>query len=152
MLARHFTPGDAVKYLVVYWSRFGNNRKLAEHLSKVLMRKGQVSLLTADRADPDALPNADVYVFSAASEKFSIQTDMKKLMKALKGFEGRKCAIINTHGLRWGNGLGKMRKMLSRSGLQVAAELDFRVGEGTDKGNGLPEGWEKRLEDFAAKL
>jgi len=26
------------------------------------------------------------------------------------------------------------------------------MGDGTDKGHGLPPGWEKRLDEFAAKL
>jgi len=141
-----------MKYMIIYWSRYGNNRKIAEHLSKILGKRGAVEVLTADKADPNALPAADVYIFSAASEKFSIQDDMKKLMKALRNMEGRKCAIINTHGLGFGNGLGKMSRMLSKSGMAKVAEIDFRVGEGTDKGNGLPEGWEKRLDEFASKL
>ena len=77
---------------------------------------------------------------------------MKKLMKALRNLEGRRYAAINTHGLGIGNGLGKMNRMLSKSGMAKVAEIDFRVGEGTDKGNGLPEGWEKTLDEFSGKI
>lgn len=141
-----------MKYAIIYWSRFGNNRKIAEHLAKALEKKDTVSVITADRADPSALPAADIYIFSAAAEKFSIQTDMKKLMKNLRNMDGRKYAVINTHALGFKNWLGRMNKLLSKSGMSKIAELDFRVGEGTDKGNGLPEGWENRLDEFAAKL
>lgn len=141
-----------MKYAIIYWSRFGNNRKIAEHLSKALEKKGTVEILTADRADPNALPAADIYIFSAAAEKFSIQSDMKKLMKSLRNMDGRKYAVINTHALGFKSWLGRMNKLLSKSGMAKAAEIDFRVGDGTDKGNGLPGGWEKRLDDFAAKL
>lgn len=141
-----------MKYAIIYWSRFGNNRKIAEHLAKALERKGTVEILTADRADPGAMPAADVYVFSAAAEKFSIQSDMKKLMKVLRNMDGRRYALINTHALGFKSWLGRMNKLLSKSGMSKIAELDFRMGEGTDKGNGLPEGWEKRLDEFAAKL
>lgn len=141
-----------MKYAIIYWSRYGNNRKIAEHLAKTLGKKGEVIVMTADKADPKALPAADIYVFSAAAEKFSIQSDMKKLMGNIRGLDGRKYAVINTHGLGFKNWLGRMNKLLSGSGMAKAAEIDFRVGEGTDKGNGLPPGWENKLDEFAAKL
>lgn len=139
-----------MKYVIVYYSRYGNNKKIVEHLSHILMKKGQVQVLTADKAEP--LPPADVYVFSAAAERFSIQEDMKKLMKGLGGMEGKKYAIINTHALKFKSWLGRMDKLLSKSGMAKIAEIDFRMGAGTDKGNGLGEGWEKRLEEFAGKI
>jgi flavodoxin len=139
-----------MKYAIVYYSRFGNNKKIVEHLAQILMKKGQVQVLTADKAEP--LPPADVYIFSAAAERFSIQSDMKKLMKESHGMDGKKYAIINTHALKFKSWLGRMDKLLANSGMAKIAEVDFRVGEGTKEGNGLTEGWEKRLEDFALKI
>jgi len=141
-----------MKYAIVYWSRFGNNRKIAEHLAGVLEKKGTVEILTADKADARAMPAADVYIFSAAAEKFTIQSDMKKLMKNLGNMESRKYAIINTHALKFKSWLGRMDKLLAKSGMVKVAETDFVMGDGTDKGNGLPEGWEKRLDEFAGKI
>jgi flavodoxin len=141
-----------MKYVIIYYSRFGNNKKIVEHLAAILKARGAVELLTADKANPDALPQADVYVFSAAAERFSIQTDMKNCMKKLTGMDGKKYAIINTHALKFKSWLGRMDKLLSKSGMAKIAEIDFRMGAGTDKGNGLPEGWEKRLEEFARKI
>jgi len=139
-----------MKYVIVYYSRFGNNKKLVEHLAQDLMKKGQVQVLSADKAEP--LPPADVYIFSAAAERFSIQSDMKKLMKNLHSMEGKKYAIINTHALKFKSWLGRMDKLLAKSGMTKLAEVDFRMGTGTDKGSGLPEGWEKRLDEFAGML
>lgn len=139
-----------MKYAIIYYSRFGNNKKIVEHLAQILMKKGQVQVLTADKTK--SLPPADVYVFSAAAERFSIQSDMKTLMKNLIGMEGKKYAIINTHALKFKSWLGRMDKLLSKSGMAKIAEIDFRVGDGTKKGSGLAEGWEKRLEEFAGKL
>jgi hypothetical protein len=45
-----------------------------------------------------------------------------------------------------------MNKLLSKSGMVNIAEVDFRVGQGTKEGSGLPEGWEKRLDEFAGKI
>lgn len=139
-----------MKYVIVYWSRFGNNRKIAVHLETLLKPKGEVITLVA--ADSVKLPQADVYVFSAAAERFSIQEDMKKLMSGLRGMDGKKYVLINTHALGFKNWLGRMNKLLSKSGLTKLAETDFRVGEGTKEGNGLPQGWEKKLEEFANRI
>lgn len=139
-----------MKYVIIYWSRFGNNRKIVEHLAKALMPRGEVQTVVA--ADSIKLPQADVYIFSAAAERFSIQQDMKKLMLGLRGMDGKKYVLINTHALGFKNWLGRMNKLLSKSGMTKLAETDFRVGQGTKEGSGLPEGWEKRLDDFAAKL
>jgi flavodoxin len=138
-----------MKYVIIYYSRFGNNKKVVEHLAQILMKKGQVQVLTADKANP--LPPAEVYIFSAAAERFSIQSDMKKLMKGISGMDG-KYAIINTHALKFKSWLGRMDKLLAKSGMVKMAEIDFQMGEGTDKGNGLAEGWENRLEEFAGKI
>jgi flavodoxin len=139
-----------MKYVVAYWSRYGNNKKIAERLESLLKPKGEVQLVVA--AEGAKLPDADVYIFSAASEKFSINSEMKSLMKGLRGMEGKKYALVNTHGLGWKFGLGKMTKMLSKSGMAKAAELDLRVGEGTDRGEGLPEGWEGKVDALAGMI
>lgn len=139
-----------MKYVIVYWSRFGNNRKIAARLEALLKPKGEIITLVA--ADSVKLPQADVYVFSAAAERFSIQEDMKKLMSGLRGMEGKKYALINTHALGFKSWLGRMNKLLAKSGLVKLAETDFRVGGGTKEGNGLPQGWEKKLEEFTNKI
>jgi flavodoxin len=139
-----------MKYAVVYWSRFGNNKKIVDALAPMLNKKGEVEMIKA--GDSVQLPLADVYVFSAAAERFSIQSDMKKLMKGLRGMEGRRYAIINTHALKFKSWLGRMDKLLKNSGMAKAAEADFVMGEGTKLGNGLAEGWEAKLEQFAAKI
>lgn len=140
-----------MRYVIAYWSRFGNNERIAKHLAGLLGRKGEAVLVKAGTPGADKLPKADVYVFCAAAERFSISSPMKSLMKGLSSMDG-KYAIINTHGLKFKSWLGRMDKLLKRSGLRKVAELDFVMGEGTDKGKGLPEGWEPRLAELAGKL
>jgi flavodoxin len=141
-----------MKYAIIYWSRFGNNMKIVEKLELLLKPKGEVNIIKAGTPEAAKLPDADVYIFSAAAEKFSIQADMKKLMKSLRGMNGKKYAIINTHALKFKNWLGRMDKLLKNSGMTKVAEADFIMGDGTDKGNGLVDGWEKKLAGFAGKL
>ena len=141
-----------MRYVIVYWSRFGNNKRIAEKLEELLKPKGEVKVLNAEKVGTAKLPDADVYIFSAAAERFTIATPMKKLMKSLRGMEGKRYAVINTHALGFKNWLGRMNKLLKNSGMSKAAELDFRMGPETDKGKGLADGWESRLAGFAGKL
>ena len=141
-----------MRYVIVYWSRFGNNKRIVEKLEGLLKPKGTVQVFEAGTPGAAKLPDADVYIFSAAAEKFSIQGDMKKLMKNLRGMEGKRYAIINTHALKFKSWLGRMGKLLKASGMAKVAEVDFRMGPGTDKGKGLGHGWEEKLAEFAGKL
>jgi len=136
----------------VYWSRYGNGKKIVENLAERLERKGgQTQVFRTDEVDPSALPEADRYVFSAPTEAFNIQRDMRKFMKNLQGMEGKKYGIINTHAMKR-NWLPKMEKLLSKKNMVKVAGVDFQMGKEAQSGNGLMEGWENRLEEFADKL
>jgi hypothetical protein len=64
----------------------------------------------------------------------------------------KKYGIINTHAMDK-NRLNKMEKLLSKKHMVKVADVDFKVaGNGTETGNGLTEGWEAKLDEFAGKL
>jgi flavodoxin len=142
-----------MKYVCVYFSRYGNGKKLVEYLGgKLQENKGTVQLFKVNEVDPGKLPEADVYVFSAAAEAFSLQRDMKSFMKNLSGMDGKKYGIINTHGMKK-NRLDTMEKILSKKNMVKLAGVDFHVqGAGVQSGNGLPNGWEAQIDEFAGKL
>jgi flavodoxin len=141
-----------MKYVIVYWSRYGNGKKVVEHLAEALQKKkAETQVLRTDEAKPAAMPAADVYVFSAPAEAFNLQMNMRRFMKQLTGMEGRKYGIINTHAMNK-NRLAKMEKLLSKKNMVKVAEVDFKMGKDVQSGNGLPEGWEARVDEFARKL
>lgn len=144
--------GERMKFVIVYWSRFGNNKKAVEHLAGKLKERGDVQIFRTEEADPAAMPEADYYIFSAAVEAFRIQVNMKEFMKNLQGMEGKKYGIINTHWRKKKHLLPKMEKLLSNKKMVKIAEVDFRIGEGSEQGEGLWEGWEAKLDDFAGKF
>jgi hypothetical protein len=76
---------------------------------------------------------------------------MRSFMKKLDGMDGKKYAIINTHGMQR-NWLQKMEKLLSKKNMVKMAEVDFQVGKEANTGNGLMDGWETKLDDFVAKI
>jgi flavodoxin len=142
-----------MKYVIVYWSRYGNNKTLVTHLAGTLKKKGaETQMFTTDEANPAAMPEADVYVFSAPAEAANLQKNMRKFMKNLQGMEEKKYGIINTHGMKKDR-LGKMEKLLSKKKMMKVAGVEFHVGgDGTQTGNGFMTGWEAKLDEFAGKL
>ena len=136
-----------MKYVIVYWSRYGNNKKIADYLAGKLGESAQ--LIKAEKSME--LPDAETYIFSAASEKFSINSEMKKVMKAIQGKDGKKYGIINTHCMKK-SFLHKMDKLLKKSGMTKAAEVDFLMGKEVNDGKGLQDGWEQKLDAFVARL
>jgi flavodoxin len=141
-----------MKYVIIYWSRYGNGKKVVDHLALKLKAKGaKTQVLRIEEANPTKMPEADIYIFSAAAEVFNLQKNMRTFMKQLEGMENRKYGLINTHRMKK-NRLYKMDKLLSKKNMVKVADLDFQVGDGTEAGNGLPGGWEAKVEHFAGKI
>ena len=140
-----------MKYVIVYWSRYGNGKKVVYALSEKLKKKGEVQILKTSDADPTAIPEADLYVFSSPTEAFRIQRNMRTFMKKLTDMEEKKYGIINTHAMDR-NWLNAMEKLLSKKKMIKVAGVDFKVGKKPETGNTLTDGWETKLDEFAKKL
>jgi flavodoxin len=141
-----------MNYTIVYWSRYGHNKKIVNYLvEKLKEKKAEIQILTTDEADPTDLPEADLYIFSAAAEAFNLQRNMKTFMKNLEGMNGKKYGIINTHGMDKDR-LYKMEKLLSKKKMVKVAGVDFKVGKDIKSGNALMEDWKAKIDEFAEKL
>ena len=141
-----------MKCVIVYWSRYGNGKKIVDALSGKLKKKGEeVQILKTSEADPTAMPEADLYVFSSPTEAFRVQRNMRTFMKKLIGMEGKKYGIINTHAMDR-NWLDKMEKLLSKKKMIKVAGVDFKVGKKPETGNALMDNWESKLDEFVKKL
>ena len=141
-----------MKYVIIYWSRYGNGKKIVDYLAgKLNKKKAEVQIFKTDEVDPATMPEADVYVFSAPTEAFNIQKNMKKFMKRLNGMEEKNYALINTHSMKK-SCLPKMEKLLSMKKMVKVAEVDVLVGDGSRTGNGLIENWKEKIDKFAGKL
>jgi flavodoxin len=141
-----------MNYVIVYWSRYGNGKKIVDYLAKKLEQKGaKIQIFKTDEANPTDMPKADLYVFSAPTEAFNIQRNMRMFMKKLEGMDEKKYGIINTHGMNK-NWLNKMEKLLSKKKMVKLAGVDFQVGKDANTGNGLMKGWEAKLDEFAKEL
>ena len=141
-----------MRFVIVYWTRHGNNKRIVDYLEDKLKIRGEVQVFLTEEADPTALPSADLYIFSAATEAFRIQKNMRKFMKKIKGLDGKKYGIINTHAMENKNWLDSMEKLLGKRNLIKVAETDFRMEGKVEGGQGLQKGWETKLDAFINKL
>ena len=142
-----------MKVVIVYSSRYGNGKKCVDCVDARLKVRGHdVQILNAQGSDPAQVPPADLYVFSGAAEAFGLAKPIKQYLLGLPELSGRKYALINTHGMKKARGLPRMEKILAGKKMVKAGEIDFQVGDGTDKGNGLPDGYEAQLAQWADRF
>ncbi len=139
-----------MRFVLTYWTRTDNNKKVADYLADELGQKGEVQVFTTDLADPARMPEADVYIFSAPMEMFRIQVNMRKFIKALDGMEGKKSAIVNTHGMKKFHWLRSMGRMVRKKGMVKVAEVEIATSWGESVT--MEDGWEQKLDAFCAQL
>jgi flavodoxin len=141
-----------LKFAIVYWSRYGNGKKIVDYISnKLTTKKIETNVFKTDEADPSNLPEADLYIFSAPAEAFNIQRNMRNFISNIEGMDGKKYGIINTHAMKK-NRLYKMENLLSKKNMVKVAGVDFQVGKEANSGNGLMSDWESKLDEFINKL
>ena len=143
-----------MKVVVVYSSRYGNGKRCVDCVDAALKAKGhEVQILNAPESDPAQIPPADIYVFSGAAEAFGLAKGIRNYIENIPVLEGRKYALINTHGMKKPRGLPKMEKILSGKKRMVkVGEIHFQVGEGSQQGNGLPQDYKVQLTSWVDKL
>jgi flavodoxin len=141
-----------MKYVIVYWSRYGHGKKLVTYLAEKLNdKKIETKIFRTEEVDPASMPEADLYVFSAPAEAFSLQRTFKGFLKRLEGMDNKKYGIINTHGMDK-NRLGQMEKILNGKNMVKIAEVDFKVGKNIKNGNAFLEDFKPKIDKFAGKL
>ncbi len=142
-----------MKCVIVYWSRYGHGKKIVQRLvDRLETAKIDTNTYRPDKIDPKDMLVADLYIFSTPTEMFRIKKEMRNFMKNMEKLEGKKYAIINTHGMKR-NWLKSMDKILKKKGMKKLTEVDFKIErEGTEKGEGLSKDWEAKLDKFAEKL
>ena len=143
-----------MKFVIVYSSRYGNGKKCVDCVDTALKAKGhEVQVLNAPQSNPAQIPPADMYIFSGAAEAFGLAKGIKDYLNDMPELEGKKYALINTHGMSKPRGLPRMEKILSKKKKMVkVSEIHFQVGEGSQQGNGLPQDYQVQLTGWVDKL
>jgi flavodoxin len=144
--------GVVMKVCIAYESRFGNGKKLVEHMQRTISKKGHdVEIYSIRETKPDSLPNVDVYIFSSPTQIGGPPGKMKKFLKKLKiNQEGARYALMETYMYPESKTLQKMEEILQSKGMtKISDEVSIKVNG--MKGP-LEEGYEEKLEEFIKKI
>ena len=154
-----------IEYL--HASKYGNGAMVAEEFDKQLAAKGvTVNVHHIREARPDRLPTADLYLFSSPGRMGKPIGGMRRFLKKLRLPAGTKYAILTTEMApqpdkktgripteeelaKWQRVRPIMNEILQGAGLVKVAEDKVLV---TGLKGPLEEGWQKKVEAFAARI
>jgi menaquinone-dependent protoporphyrinogen IX oxidase len=154
-----------IEYL--HASKYGNGAMVAEEFDKQLAAKGvTVNVHHIREARPDRLPTADLYLFSSPGRMGKPIGGMRRFLRKLRLPAGTKYAILTTEMApqpdkktgrtpteeelaKWQRVRPIMNEILQGAGLVKVAEDKVHV---TGLKGPLEEGWQKKVEAFAAQI
>jgi flavodoxin len=157
-----------MKVEIYHASKYGNGEKVGAYLQGLLVGKGHEANYRHIRdAKAKEMPSADLYVFCAPTRIGKPIGKMRRFLKKARLPEGARYALIATHGEpvpdkktgkmpsqeeieKFQQNLPAMEAILKEKGAVKVAELKVYV-KNTMKGP-LADGWEKTVEEFAARL
>ena len=148
-------------------SKFGNGARVAEEFKRVMAARGvEVSVRHVRDAKPKEMPPADLYLFSSPGRVGKPIGRARRFLKKVVLPAGTKYALLTTEGAprpdkktgripteeeigKWERVRPIMNEILEGKGLVKVAEDKIYV---TGLKGPLEEGWEKKIEAFAARL
>ena len=141
-----------MKVCIAYESKFGNGKKIVEHMQTTISKKGHdVETCSVREISPNSLPNADIYIFSSPTHIGGPPGKMKKFLKKLEiNQEGAKYALMETYMYPNSKTLQKMEDIIESKGMtKVTDGVSLKVK--SVKGP-LEDGYEEKLEEFSKKI
>ena len=141
-----------MKINIIYASWFGNGKKVVEELAEILSEKNQdVKLFSIMEKSADMIPEADLYIFSSPTRKFSLPANVKEFISSFippKSQAGY--ALMTTYMDPRTIGLKKMETILNSKGM-LKAVSDFKVKSLGIKGP-LESDYNEKLAAFAEEI
>ena len=144
-----------MKVYIAYESKYGNGKKCIEHLQGILSKKGHdVETSSIREIKPNALPQADLYIFSSPTHIGNPPRKMRKFLKNLEvKQEGARYALVATCMNDMCNktkALQVMEDLLQPSGMtKVSDGIKIKV---TGMKGPLETGYEEKLDAFVKEI
>jgi flavodoxin len=141
-----------MKINILYASWFGNGKKVVEELAEILLKKNQdVKLFSIMEKSKEIIPDADLYIFSSPTRKFSLPPNVKDFINSLTLPKSQTYyALMTTYLDPRRIALKKMEAILNLKGMIKAAD-DFMVRSLGLKGP-LEAGYKEKLVAFAEEI
>jgi len=148
-------------------SKFGNGAMVADEFKKVMAARGvTVSVQHIRDANPQDLPQADLYVFSSPGRMGKPKGNVRRFLRKVSLESGTRYAILTTQGApkpdkktgkmptqeeldRWERVIPIMNELLEAKGLKKVAEEAVWV---TGMKGPLEEGWQRKVAAFADQI
>ena len=148
-------------------SKFGNGAMVAEEFRKIMAARGvTVSVQHIRDANPNDLPEADLYVFSSPGRFGKPKGNARRFLGKVSLEPGTTYAILTTQGApkpdpetgkmpaqeeldRWERVIPIMNELLEAKGLKKAAEGAVLV---TGIKGPLEQGWQNKVALFAGQI
>ena len=148
-------------------SKFGNGAMVAEEFKKIMAARGvTVSVQHIRDANPQDLPQADLYVFSSPGRMGKPKGNVRRFLRKVSLESGTRYAILTTQGApkpdkktgkmptqeeldRWERVIPIMNELLEAKGLKKVAEEAVWV---TGMKGPLEEGWQRKVAAFADQV
>jgi hypothetical protein len=148
-------------------SKYGNGVLVAEEFKKLMAAKGvAVNVQHVRDAKPKEMPPADVYLFSSPGRMGKPRGVARRFLKRARLPPGTRYALLTTEAApqpnkktgrmptaeemaRWQRVIPIMSEILGAKGLVKVAEGKVLV---TGMKGPLEEGWQKKVEAFAAQI
>jgi flavodoxin len=124
-----------MKTLVVYFSKFGNTRKVAEAIAQTLMQAGDARAISIDQLTASDLSDVDLVVMGSPTHYQNLPKEVRAVLEKLpkRTLAGKYVAAFDTSVKTWGplmrltaahRLLSKLRKL---GGKQIARPETFLV-------------------------
>lgn len=115
-----------MRSVVVYASRYGNTRTIAEAIAEILQERGAVDVFDAEHA-PSTLPESDLICIGGPTERHTLTPDMVGFFDRLVpgSLRGRATVAFDTR-MQWprflsGSAADEIAKRLDGAGARVVA-------------------------------
>jgi flavodoxin len=154
-----------MKSRVVYYSRFGNTKEIAEAIAGVLAGAGEARATSIDELTPDNLADADTVIVGSPTHYQNLPKAVRASLAELpkRALRGKRVAAFDTSVEAWGplmsmtaahRLLPKLRKL---GGRRLVRPATFLVTRGTDPESGerqdaLREGEIERARAWAESI
>ena len=137
---------------IFYASWYGNGKKVVEELARILTEKKQnVAVFSIMEKPEGRIPDADFYIFSSPTRKFSLPRNVKEFISSFTPPRNRtRYALVTTYMDPRTIGLRKMETVLDSKGMLKAAS-DLKIKSLGLKGP-LEKEYGRKLAAFADEI
>jgi flavorubredoxin len=141
-----------MKINIFYASWFENGKKVVEELAEILLKKNQdVKLFSMMEKSTGIIPDADLYIFSSPTRKFSLPANVKDFINSFIPSKSQThYALMTTYLDPRTIALKRMQAILNSKGMLKTIE-DFKVRSLGLKGP-LENGYNEKLVAFAEEI